>query len=213
MYMDWHLYHNGEKSGPLSEAELFKMGREGRLSPADLVWNQSMIDWTPADQISGLIGTAPHHPAGNPAVTGSEKENILQEILHYSEAGPFIISRGSDTDLVITNEVTNSTWYSGKKTVAYTARMLLNEKEKTAYYWEMLKETSAGLSFSVGFQKKKMKGIELFQQSREKGYSPGGEIVYDYQFEYGSLRNAFKQLLQSHGWKLKVVVMKGKTTY
>jgi len=144
---------------------------------------------------------------------GLEKEKILQEILNYNETGPYKIIRGVDTDIEISNEVTNSRWYSGKKTVTYTARMLLNEEQRTAYYWEMLKESSSGLSFSVGFKKKKIKGSEVFQQSRERGFAPGSEIVYDYQFDYGSLRDALKQLLQSYGWKLKVVIMKGKASY
>ena len=40
-----------------------------------------------------------------------------------------------------------------------------------------------------------------------------GELVYYYQFDYGSLREAFKQLLATHDWKLKVVLIKGKTTF
>jgi hypothetical protein len=146
-------------------------------------------------------------------VADQRKDKILRVILSFSEAGPFKIVRGSDTDIEISNEVTNSIWYSGKKTVNYTARILLNEREKTAYYWEMLKESSSGLSFSMGIQKKKIKGIEVFQQSRERGYAPGGELVYDYQFDYGSLREAVKQLLQSYDWRLKTVIMKGKASY
>ena len=211
--MDWHLYQNGVQSGPFNEQELFKMVAEGRISASDLVWNQTMTDWTAAGEISGLVGAMQSNPA--PALVGgdSEKDKIIQAILSYSEAGPFKIARGSNTDIEISNEVTNSSWYSGKKTVSYAARILLNEKEKTAYYWEMLKETSSGMSFSVGVQKKKIKGIEVFQQIREKGYAPGGELVYDYQFDYGSLRDAIKQLLHSYGWKLKTVIMKGKASY
>jgi len=208
--MDWHLYQNGVQSGPFSEQALFKMGAEGRINENDLVWNQTMTDWTAAGKINGLIAArqgnvAPASPGG------SEKDLIVQAILNFNEAGPFKIARGSETDLEISNEVTNSSWYSGKKTVSYAARILFNEKEKTAYYWEMLKETSSG--FSMGVQKKKIKGIEVFQQSRERGYAPGGELVYDYQFDYGSLRDAVKQLLLSYGWKLKTVIMKGKASY
>ncbi|MDY6826156.1 MAG: hypothetical protein SVV67_03115 [Bacillota bacterium] len=79
--------------------------------------------------------------------------------------------------------------------------------------WEMLKESSAGFSFGVGFEKKKIKGVELFQQSRQRGYSPTGELVYDYQFDYGSLREAFKRLITSRGWQFKTVLMKGKASY
>ena len=181
--MDWHLFQNGVQSGPFSEQELFKMGAEGRIGASDLIWNQKLTDWTAVGTISGLVGARQENPAPAPPSGGSEKDKILQAILSFSEAGPFKIVRGSDTDLEISNEVTNSSWYSGKKTVNYAARILLNEREKTAYYWEMLKETSSGLSFSMGVQKKKIKGIEVFQQSRERGYAPGGELVYDYQFD------------------------------
>lgn len=211
--MEWHLYRNGEQSGPFSEEQLFQMARESRFQGTDLVWNQKMTDWIPAERIPGLL----HSPSGVQPVAAvsanSARETMLQEIFKYNDAGPFSITRGRDTDVLITNEVTNSSWYSGKKKVTYTAHLLFKDSENTAYYWEMLKETSAGLSFQVGVQKRKIKGIELFQQSREKGYAPGGELVYDYQFDYGSLRDAFKQLVSQHGWKFKIVLSKGKTTY
>jgi hypothetical protein len=211
--MEWYFYRGGTQGGPISEEELFKMGSDGRLEKNDLVWNSGMSDWTPAGEIPGLTGSAavqPDQPAGH---FGSEKELIIGELLALSDAGPFNIAPGPDTDLVVTNEVADSSWFSGKKKVTYSARLLLNEEEKTAYYWEMLKESSSGLSFQMGMQKKKIKGIELFQQSREKGYAPGGELVYDYQFDYGSLREAFRRLVESRGWKFKVVIMPGKTTY
>lgn len=211
--MEWYFYRSGTQSGPVSEEELFRMGSEGGLEETDLVWNSSMNDWTPAGQIPGLTGSSALQPDRSDNFSGSEKELIIREILTLNDAGPFKIIPGTDTDLVITNEVIDSSWFSGKKKVTYSARLLLNEAEKTAYYWEMLKESSSGLSFQMGIQKKKIKGIELFQQSREKGYAPGGELVYDYQFDYGSLREAFKRLIESKSWKFKVVIMPGKTTY
>jgi hypothetical protein len=209
--MQWHLYRNNEQSGPFGDKEFFRMGREGKINSTDYVWNSTLTDWIPANQVEGLLG----QPAGTPkqAQSGSEKEQILQELVAYSDSGPFKISRGSDTDLMISNEVVDSSWFSGKKKVSYTAQLLLKEEERTAYYWEMLKETSSGLSFSAGFQKKKIRGIEVFQQAREKGFSPTGEPVYDYQFDYGSLRDAFKKLLQARGWKFKIVLSRGKVTY
>jgi hypothetical protein len=211
--MQWHLYRNNQQSGPYPEEEFFKMAGEGKIAPADYVWNNNLKDWTPAGQIPGLLGKSMLTPSPAKVQSGSEKEIILQELLSYSDTGPFKISRGSDTDLLVTNEVANSSWFSGKKKVTYTAQLLLKENEKTAYFWEMLKETSAGLSFSAGFQKRKIRGVEVFQQAREKGFSPTGEPVYDYQFDYGSLREAFKQLLQARGWKFKLVLVRGKTTY
>jgi hypothetical protein len=211
--MEWHLYRNGEQSGPFSDEQFYKMAREDGFYAGDLVWNQTMSDWAPVESVSGLVDSMPGFQSAYEATADSAREVLLQEILDFSEAGPFQITRGSDTDVVITSEVTDSSWYSGKKKVIYTAQLLFNEREKTAYYWEMLKETSAGLSFQVGMQKRKIKGIELFQKSREKGYAPGGELVYDYQFDYGSLRDAFKQIVTGQGWKFKVVLARSKATY
>lgn len=211
--MEWFLYRNGEQSGPMSADQLFKLGREGSLQAADLVWNAEMKEWTPVGAVPGLVGSTSEQPKAAQPPANSEKETIIQEILAYSDAGPFNIARGSNTDVMVTNEVTNSSWFSGKKKITYTAQLLLKEGEKTAYYWEMLKETSSGLSFQMGVQKKKIKGTEVFQQSRERGYAPGGALVYDYEFDYGSLREAFKKLIESRGWKFKVVIMRGKATY
>lgn len=214
--MKWYIYRNNEQSGPYSEEAFLKMAREHKIDQVDLVWNSSMQDWTPAGQVPELQGFANkcQAPPPMPSVSNdSKKESIINTLLSYSNIGPFIIKRGSDTDLLISNEVTDSSWYSGKRKVTYTAQLLLKEDERTAYYWEMLKESSAGLSMKMGFEKKKIKGIEMFQRSREKGYSPTGELVYDYQFDYGSLREAFKQLITNQGWKFKVVLMRSKTTY
>jgi hypothetical protein len=211
--MEWFLYRNGEQSGPMSADQLFKLGREGSLQAADLVWNAEMKEWTPVGAVSGLVGSAPEQPQVSQPPANSEKETIIQELLAYSDAGPFNIARGSDTDVLVTNEVTNSSWFSGNKKATYTAQLLLKEGEKTAYFWEMLKESSSGLSFQMGVQKKKIKGTEVFQQSRERGYAPGGVLVYDYEFDYGSMREAFKKLIESRGWKFKVAIMRGKTTY
>jgi hypothetical protein len=40
--MEWILNPNGEQSGPMSAGRLFKLGREGSLQAADLVWNAVM---------------------------------------------------------------------------------------------------------------------------------------------------------------------------
>jgi hypothetical protein len=211
--MQWHLYHSNEQSGPYGDEDFFRMGREGKIVSTDFVWNSTMTDWTPAGQVEGLLGQSVVATPQANKQNSSAKEMILQELLAYSDSGPFKISRGSDTDLLISNEVVDSSWFSGKKKVTYSAQLLLKEEEKTAYFWEMLKETSSGLSFSVGFEKKKIKGVEVFKQAREKGFSPAGEPVYDYQFDYGSLREAFKQLIQARGWNFKVVLLRGKAAY
>ncbi|MGI5880789.1 MAG: hypothetical protein ACOX6L_09375 [Syntrophomonadaceae bacterium] len=139
------------------------------------------------------------------------RNELLQQLLGLDEKGPFTIQPGNDTDIVVTNEVVNKSWVTGKKKVSYQARILLQENDHTAYFWEMLQESSSGLQFKVGFEKTRISGKEVFSSRSEKIYAPGGEKVLDYQFDYGSLREAFKEIIEAAGWNFKLVILKGKT--
>jgi len=139
------------------------------------------------------------------------RTELLSRLLALDDRGPFSISPGVDTDLLITNEAVNKSWATGKKKVSYQARLLLDEATATAYFWELLKESSSGLQFSIGVEKTRIKGKELFRSISEKGYGPNGQPVYDYQFDYGSLREALKQMIEQSGWSFKLVLTQGKT--
>lgn len=139
------------------------------------------------------------------------RAELLSRLLALNDRGPFSITPGMDTDLVITNEVVNKSWATGKKKTSYQARLLLDEQTATAYFWELLKETSSGIQFSFGVEKTRIKGKELFNSISERGYGLDGQQVYDYQFDYGSLREAFKQMIEQAGWSFKLVLTQGKT--
>lgn len=139
------------------------------------------------------------------------RTELLSRLLAFDDRGPFSITPGIDTDLLITNEVVNKNWATGKKKVSYQARLLLDETSATAYFWELLKESSSGIQFSIGMEKTQIKGKELFRSVSEKGYGLNGQPVYDYQFDYGSLREALKQIIEQAGWNFKLVLTQGKT--
>lgn len=143
--------------------------------------------------------------------TARPRTELMEQLLSLDEKGPFAIQAGTDTDIVVSNEVVNKSWATGKKKVSYQARILLQESDNTAYFWEMLQERSSGIQFQVGFEKTKIKGKEVFSSKSEKMYGPDGQKVLDYQFDYGSLREAFKKIIEDAGWNFKLVIMKGKT--
>ncbi len=142
-----------------------------------------------------------------------KKEELLENILNLNEKAPFQIEIGEDTDIVITNEASNKEWCTDKKKTLFTARMLLSQEEKTVYYWELLKEGVSGIEFNGSSVKKKVKGKQLFRNIREKGFNSSGKIVYDYEFDYESSREAFQNLVEDAEWKFKLVLMKRKTSY
>ena len=62
--MQWFYIADGQRVGPVDDAELIRLAREGRLSPATLVWNASLGEqWAPASSVPGLFGGPPVAPA------------------------------------------------------------------------------------------------------------------------------------------------------
>jgi uncharacterized membrane protein len=54
--MQWFYIHADQRVGPVEESELFRLAREGQLSPDHLVWNPTMgPEWQPASTVPGLF--------------------------------------------------------------------------------------------------------------------------------------------------------------
>jgi len=52
---DWYYAIKRSKMGPVSEAEVKRLVAEGTLAPSDLVWTNTMADWTRADRVLELF--------------------------------------------------------------------------------------------------------------------------------------------------------------
>ena len=53
---EWFCHVGGEKFGPIKEAEIKNWIREGRISPTDQVWTDSMSAWAPLSTVQGILG-------------------------------------------------------------------------------------------------------------------------------------------------------------
>jgi hypothetical protein len=63
--MQWYYSREGQRLGPVEEAELFRLAAEGGLEPDDYVWNPAMGDeWALASSVEGLFGAAGAAAAG-----------------------------------------------------------------------------------------------------------------------------------------------------
>jgi len=58
----WFYVQDGKQWGPIPWETLRSLAASGQLKPGDLVWMQTMTDWTPASSVEGLFGTAPASP-------------------------------------------------------------------------------------------------------------------------------------------------------
>lgn len=52
---EWYYVKDGQQQGPVSLEALRAMVGNGSLTPSDLVWNATMSDWSPANQVSVLF--------------------------------------------------------------------------------------------------------------------------------------------------------------
>jgi len=70
MANEWYYARGGEKSGPVTAAQLKQLVRSGELARNDMVWKEGMAEWKPAGTVKGLFppppGTTPDSPAPPP---------------------------------------------------------------------------------------------------------------------------------------------------
>jgi uncharacterized membrane protein len=91
--MPWFYIQNGQRTGPVEESELFRMARDGQLSPGDLVWNPGMgQEWKPASEVSGLFASP---PAPAPAIPGSTHNRDLMGKALASLRGRWAVAVGA----------------------------------------------------------------------------------------------------------------------
>ena len=69
--MQWFYILDGQRLGPVEESELFRLARDGRLQPGDLVWNPSFgQEWKPASAVPHLfeknVSAVPATPGTTP---------------------------------------------------------------------------------------------------------------------------------------------------
>lgn len=78
---EWYYVKDGQQQGPVSLEQLRDMVSNGSLTPNDLVWNATMINWSPANQVSGLFS----QPVALVAAEGTPVVEGLPDIVPGSE--------------------------------------------------------------------------------------------------------------------------------
>lgn len=176
----------------------------------------------PGDRFCGHCGTRLNvgeevvmpEPVGPSTTVSSEKEPLLwaveQELSKYRELS---VTRSDKTDLEIKSVLADADWGVGKKKVEYSACLLVKGDERTAIFWEMIKESGSGMDFGGGFKTETFGGGKtLFGKTREVQYGPDGKVI-DYAWDYARTRSIIEHVVNSNGWKFKTVLMKGKAMY
>lgn len=91
--MQWFFIQNEQRIGPVEESELFRLAREGKLSPDDPVWNPAMGEqWMPASSVPNLFASsAPIQP---PVPAGGTPNSALMRLALDSLRGQWATAIG-----------------------------------------------------------------------------------------------------------------------
>lgn len=82
MHSEWHYSVGGQRFGPVSEAAMVDLVRQGTLDGQSLVWSASLPDWQPL--ATTTLATALGARQSPPPLTGSGVKNELVWILAFA---------------------------------------------------------------------------------------------------------------------------------
>jgi len=77
----WYYIKDGQQYGPVSEARLVELFREGTLGPTTQVWTEGLDNWSQASQIDGLVRLAesalPTAPSVSPQSSADTRPTVV----------------------------------------------------------------------------------------------------------------------------------------
>ena len=139
----------------------------------------------------------------------SDRLTLLADILAtFAQYPSFNAQYGTDADIVVDNQLVNANWGAGKKKVEYSAVMKAVESELTLYFWEILKESGAGLNFG-GFEAETYSVSGKSRSGVQKMMIVGTNgVPVEWEWDYADTRRLVEDVAARHGWKTKVVLQK-----
>jgi hypothetical protein len=152
-------------------------------------------------------------PAPAPVVASapaaSDRLTLLADILGaFAQYPSFNAQYGTDADIVVDNQLVDANWGTGKKKVEYSAVMKAVEPELTIYFWEIIKESGAGLNFG-GFEAETYSTSGKTRSGVQKMMIIGANgVPVEWEWDYAATRGIVQDVASRHGWKTKVVLQK-----
>ncbi len=141
-----------------------------------------------------------------------DKQQILAQITQAFSALGVAFTKEEASDLEIHTEFVNAGWSTGKKKFRYDAFIRLDENEKTAYFWQKTIESSAGISFSGGFETATQTGGTVMRKVKIVEYGPEGKVV-EQTINLGDIAKAVKKAAKENGWKFRTALRQEKAKY
>ncbi|MCL5985673.1 MAG: ribonucleoside-triphosphate reductase [Actinobacteria bacterium] len=139
--------------------------------------------------------------------------DLKEKILEVSKSFPAEFRTEKDGSLSLEFIVAERKAFLSRKTLKYRARLRVNDENKVVNFFEILKESGAGLSssddMSPGFGFKagvsKISGKEREGNITELSNLFGKE--YKYSFDFAKIRNVIKSEAEKLGYSINIVLL------
>lgn len=147
-------------------------------------------------------------PVSADTASGTRDALLTDLMATFAQYPGYRLAYGTDTDVLIDNQVADANWGTGKKKIEYEAILKAVEPERTVYFWEILKEKGAGLSFG-GMESESYStfGAKRSGKTKQVVIGPGG-VAMDAEWDYGATRRIVEDVAARHGFQVKVVLRK-----
>lgn len=126
---------------------------------------------------------------------------LIERIRTAAGSGVTVASTG-DSRLSVRGE-SSVQWMLGKKSVSFDAIMTLDTPSWTLTYWEMLTESSSGIT--AGFFMNKYSQKEISRNESGSGTMISGD---SYVYDLGSCRSRIQAVAEAAGWRFRQVLRK-----
>lgn len=137
---------------------------------------------------------------------------IRKNIVEKLESHEIEYVSGINSDFEIELVKANKKWGSGGKKITYSSSILVDDDSKKVFYWEMTKESSAGLSMGAKSEKSFQMGKTLYRKEKSVDYGAEGKVL-ETSIDFGQISKMLKEVAKSNGYKFKVVLSKKKASY
>jgi len=135
--------------------------------------------------------------------------SLKEKLIEISKRFPAELKEQRDGSLAMKFVIAERKAFLSKKKLTYKCKARVNDEKKEVTFFEMLSESSSGLSAGSGFEFKKetfgTKGKE-----RESGIEEMSNLFgkkFTYSFDYKKIREAIKEEAQKTGYSFSVKVI------
>lgn len=134
---------------------------------------------------------------------------LKEKFLEVSKSFSAEFKEQRDGSLVLRFIVAERKVFLSKKKLTYRCKVRISDEKKEVTFFEMLSESSSGLSVGSGFEfKKETYGIK--GKEREGGIEEASRLFgkdYKYSFDYKKIREAIKKETQDAGYSFSVKLL------